>query len=302
MRHLPFAKPGKFYKGNVHCHSTASDGRQSPEAVCAYYRAAGYDFISLTDHFLAQYHFPITDTAPFRTDDFTTIIGAELHTGKTSMGEMWHILANGLPFDFSPPAPDETGPQLARRALDAGAFVTCAHPNWYALPEADVIALGDVHAIEIINGIARDHSDKVDSTYMLDVMLGHGRRYFALATDDAHFHDKHDDIGLGWVNVRSESLTPEALLTAMKNGHYYSSEGPDFFNVQITPGESVHIRCSPVNHVFVTGKGSQAVYVHGNGMIEAELSLKTWRSDFCRITIRDGHGRRAWTNPVWFDE
>jgi len=302
MQHLPFDQPGKFYKGNLHCHSNISDGRQSPEYVCTFYRSAGYDFISVTDHFLSRYGYPITDTTALRTEHFTTIIGAELHTGTTSMGEMWHILANGLPLDFAPPLLDETGPELARRALEAGAFVTCAHPAWYALPEADVIALGDVHAIEIINGIARDHSDKIDSTYMLDVMLGQGRRYYALATDDTHFHEKHGDLLLGWIKVKSEALTPESLLDAMKRGHYYSSEGPDFFDVRIVPGDSVQIRCSAVNHVFVTGKGSQSIYLHGNGLIEAELSLKKWRSDFCRITIRDGHGRRAWTNPIWFDE
>ena len=302
MRHLPFDKPGKFYKGNLHCHSTTSDGRVSAQAVCDFYRESGYDFISLTDHFLEQYNFPISDTSPFRTSDFTTLIGAELHTGKTSMGEMWHILANGLPLDFAQPTPDETGPELAQRAMQAGAFVTCAHPAWYALPEADVISLGDVHAIEIINGISRDHSDKIDSTYMLDVMLGQGRRYFALATDDAHFHEKHSDLQLGRTMVKSESLDPDSLLTALKNGHYYSTEAPRFFDVNVNPGESVTIRCSPVNHIFVTGKGSKSHYLHGNGMTSAEIPLKNWNADFCRVTIRDRAGHRAWTNPIWFDE
>ena len=29
---LPFALPGRFYKGNLHTHSTRSDGGLSPEA------------------------------------------------------------------------------------------------------------------------------------------------------------------------------------------------------------------------------------------------------------------------------
>ncbi len=300
MIRTPFDLPGRFYKGNLHCHSTASDGHGTPEAVCQFYQHAGYDFISLTDHFLPDYHFPITDTTPFRNEHFTTIIGAELHTGHNAHGEIWHILANGLPFDFAPPHRGETGPEIARRALDAGAFVTCAHPAWYSLPESDVISLGDVHAIEIINGISRDHNDKIDSTYMLDVMLAQGRRYWALATDDSHFHLKHHDTCMGWSMVKAETNTPEALLAALKAGQYYSSEGPDFYNVEVVPGDTVKIECSPVDSLWVIGKGSKAVYQHGSNMRGAELSIKRWNADYCRVMIRDAYGRRAWTNPIWW--
>ena len=42
---------GRFYRGNLHCHSNLSDGRWSPEDVIGAYRDAGYDFICLSDHF-----------------------------------------------------------------------------------------------------------------------------------------------------------------------------------------------------------------------------------------------------------
>lgn len=79
MRNLPFRQPGRFYKGNLHTHSSRSDGALEPEAVVAAYREHGYDFIALTDHFLAPYDFPITDTRAFRDSSFTTLLGAELH-------------------------------------------------------------------------------------------------------------------------------------------------------------------------------------------------------------------------------
>jgi predicted metal-dependent phosphoesterase TrpH len=132
-----FAAPGRFWKGNIHTHSNASDGVRTPGEVCATYREAGYDFLALTDHFLAKYGFPLVDTRPFRTQGFTTILGAELHAPATALGEMWHILAVGLPGDFAPTAAGETGPQLAARAIAAGAFVAIPHPGWYALTTAD---------------------------------------------------------------------------------------------------------------------------------------------------------------------
>ena len=58
----PFSSPGRFWRGNLHTHSTRSDGHIGPEEVCAFYRAHGYDFLALTDHFLERYEYPITDT------------------------------------------------------------------------------------------------------------------------------------------------------------------------------------------------------------------------------------------------
>src|SRR6478736_3464982 len=91
VHRLPFDKPGQWWRGNLHTHSTISDGRVSPEAVIAAYRDEGYDFVSLTDHFLSHYGFPVVDTSALRDDRFTTIFGAELHGPALSHGEMWHI-------------------------------------------------------------------------------------------------------------------------------------------------------------------------------------------------------------------
>ena len=43
----PFAVPGRFYKGNLHTHSTRSDAVRDPADVCALYRDAGYRTICL---------------------------------------------------------------------------------------------------------------------------------------------------------------------------------------------------------------------------------------------------------------
>ncbi|MDZ4766111.1 MAG: CehA/McbA family metallohydrolase [Chloroflexota bacterium] len=299
MNNLPFNKPGRFYRGNLHTHSTRSDGRLSPEAVCQFYKDMGYDFIALTDHFMESYRYPIVDTSAYRTPTFTTLFGAELHAGQTSVGEIWHILAVGLPLDFAPPPPDESGPGIAARALATGALVAVAHPAWYCLSEQDVIDLGDVQAIETINGISDDHNDRIDSWYMLDTMLARGRHYTALATDDTHFHDRHSDRIRGWVQVKADVLTPESILASLKAGWFYSSTGPQIHDLRVE-GNTVRLRCSPVSSIFVTGKGSRAVYKHGKGMIDAEMNIAGLKSPYCRVTIRDERGGRAWSNPIWF--
>ena len=91
MNSLPFGKSGKWFRGNLHTHSTGSDGRKTPAQVCSLYRRRGYDFISLTDHFLEGYGWQVTDSTPYRCDGFTTIIGAELHAPKTELGMTWLV-------------------------------------------------------------------------------------------------------------------------------------------------------------------------------------------------------------------
>lgn len=130
---LPFAQPGRFWKGNLHTHSTRSDGKLTPAEVMAAYRGRGYDFLALTDHLMERFGWPIVDTTAYRTPSFTTLIGAEVHAGALSHGDRWHLLAVGLPLDFAPPPPEETAPELAARAAASGAFIGIAHPAWHAL-------------------------------------------------------------------------------------------------------------------------------------------------------------------------
>jgi predicted metal-dependent phosphoesterase TrpH len=302
MKQLPFDKAGRFWRGNLHGHSTLSDGGFSPEEVCRRYQEAGYDFISLTDHFLSHYDFPMADTRAFRNAEFTTIIGAELHAGQTELGGIWHILAVGLPFDFAQPHVDESGPEIAARALATGAFVAAAHPQWYALTERDLEALGSVDAIEIYNGVAIDHNDRADSWHIADIMLGRGNRYLTYAADDFHGVRGRHDFVRGWAWAMAEENSPEALLKALKAGHFYSSTGPQIFDVQVRTGREIVVRCSPVDWVMVTGKGPAAVTASGHGLSEVSLDISKFKSNYGRITVRDAMGGRAWSNPFWFDE
>ena len=300
MNDLPFAKPGRWHRGNLHTHSTSSDGRTSPAEVCAFYRARGYHFISLTDHFLDRYQFPITDTTPYRAPGFTTILGAELHAPATSLGDPWHILAVGLPRDFAPPGTGETGPQLAARAKAAGAYVAAAHPAWYDLTDQDLLSVPAAGAIEIVNTTCTVTNGKGDSTGYVDRLLSQGHYYRIIATDDAHFNPKRPDWGRNWVMVRSASLEPAALLAALHAGHFYSSQGPEI--LAVTPlqgGAKLAVRTSPVRAMRLTGRGASSSIVSGDvDLTTAELSLEAVKGPYARLTVVDRHGHRAWTNPI----
>jgi hypothetical protein len=293
-----FTTPGRFFKGNLHTHSKRSDGALEPEAVCAAYRDAGYDFLALTDHFLKQYGFPIVDTRPFRSNAFTTILGAEVHAPATSLGELWHLLAVGLPADLAPTDAAETGPELARRCLAAGAFLAIAHPAWYGLTKADADTIEGAHAVEIYNHTSQLRCDRGDGSALLDQLNAAGRRIALCAVDDAHFHC-HDCFG-GFVMVRAADNEPDALVASLKAGTYYSSQGPLIEDV-VYGDDTVEVACSGASAVMVLGRGSNAAQQLGSDLTRVTLPIDRLKAGgFARIVVADKHGRRAWTNPVWW--
>ena len=304
---LPFSLTGRFWRGNIHTHSNLSDGALPPEAVIEAYKNAGYDFLQLSEHFIDHFNWPIADTRSFRSNNFTTLIGVELHAPETSAGELWHIVAAGLPLDFPPCAPNETGAQLARRARQAGAFIGIAHPAWSQLTLEDGRAIDSAHAVEIYNHGCEIENDRGDGWYLHDQMMNEGKRLSAYATDDAHF--KTPDHFGGWVNVKAESLDPEILLQALKDGHYYSSQGPELTNITLD-GKELNISCSPVDTITVVCGHSRTCVKTGKAITSASFDLAKletgWLlkkpSPWFRVTVIDHAGKKAWSNPYWWDE
>ena len=78
---------GNWYKGNLHMHTTVSDGTLSPEEAVARYRAAGYDFVALTDH--------RTVNPPWEDEDFLILSGAEYDTGDPALANGRKLTVSG---------------------------------------------------------------------------------------------------------------------------------------------------------------------------------------------------------------
>lgn len=297
---------GRFFRGNLHCHSNRSDGLWAPDRVAETYRDAGYDFIMLSDHFEAEYGWRVTDTRELRDERFTTIIGAELSSAAWSEREVYWVTAAGLPLDFAPPAGDQA--EAIVRAAACGAFVTMLHPGLNNLPlaaAAALPALDAVHAVEIYNHNMASGGlpDRAHAAYMLDGLLEQGRRLLVNAGDDAHFGHVADRFG-GWVEVFCEQLEPGALLAALHAGRFYSTQGPELRELRVDRG-CLRVETSPAYAITLSGSGdrwmSAAMRTGESGApIEtAEFDLAPFRDSFCRVTVVDMAGRRAWSNPLW---
>jgi hypothetical protein len=220
-------------------------------------------------------------------------------------GHLWHIVAVGLPRDFTPPdAPNfqpikgsESAASIAQRARDAGAFVAIAHPHWSGMSEADAQTITAAHAVEIYNHGCVVDNDRGEGFVTLEHLLNGGRRLNLIATDDAHFNTP--DFFGGWVMVKATENKPDALLNALKAGEFYSSTGPEINDIRITK-DGIDVDCSPAATIIVQGQGTSMATLHGTTMTTGQLSLdRLSNSPWIRVTIIDCAGKRAWSNPIW---
>jgi hypothetical protein len=144
----------------------------------------------------------------------------------------------------------------------------------------------------------------------MDQLLNHGCRLTAIATDDSHFrHGDYDAFG-GFVEIKAESLEPEALLEALKAGNFYSSQGPRIHDLSFSADE-LSIDCSPVQAVTLVTGTSRALVRVGRQITGATFDLTNVGQNnrasgapasWVRAAIIDAAGRRAWTNPIWVDD
>jgi hypothetical protein len=280
----------------------------APEDVVGAYRDAGYDFVCLSDHFEEEYGWQVTNTSPWRDEGFTTILGAELSSAPWDKRDCYWVTAAGLPLDFGAPPADDRAEAISR-AANLGAFVVMLHPGLNNLPlaaaDAGLPGLEAVHAVEVYNHNCAMAAlpDRANGAHMLDGLLERGRRVLVNAGDDAHFGHPRDRFG-GWVEVHSDRLDPEALLESMKAGRYYSTQGPELREL-LVDGERLRVETGEAYAISLTGggdrwqSGSERHGGVGAPITEAEFDLAPFRGSYCRVTVVDQAGRRAWSNPVW---
>lgn len=145
-----------------------------------------------------------------------------------------------------------------RRETGRAMFPHLNHPNfgWAVTPE-DIIALRGERFFEVYNGHRSVHNEgdptRPSTERIWDIVLAERLRegndvMFGIAVDDAHnYHDLpdsgHSAPGRGWVMVRSNALTPDAIIEAMEHGDFYASSGVLLDRVQVSGNQlAIQIR------------------------------------------------------------
>jgi len=280
---------GIWLKGNIHTHTTNSDGVCTPKEIALEYKRHGYDFVFLTDH--------DKRTVPEETIGKPLLIPAE-EIAFFLKGDEYHFVCLGLKKEWI--AGSCRSPvQVLARARREGVFIVQAHPYWCGTPSHKCVYQGGLTCpgVEVYNKVCDRAIAKGYSSVHWDDLLDAGHRILGFAVDDAHLRS---DIAGGWIMVKARNRTPESILSAIRSGSFYSSQGPEIKSIVIRSRE-IKITCSPVARInFITNRAS------GSSISAATPQLKeaTWTvpkgNTYARIELVGVGGKIAWSNPIFF--
>jgi hypothetical protein len=204
------SKP-RWYSGALHLHTKHSDGALPPAELADSARAAGVDFMAITDHNNTIHTREPLPLSPLH------IIGEEVTTPGG------HATVIGLPegawidFRIAPAGPGaaEGIADLVAAAHKAGALFIVSHPvdncagcSW------DQVIPGDIDAVEIWQN---DKAPRDGAVAFWDRLLRAGRHVTAVGVSD--WHRPGSRIDMAAVRVLADSLAQDAILDGIRRGH-----------------------------------------------------------------------------------
>jgi hypothetical protein len=338
MKKYILPESGNFYKANLHCHSTYSDGTKTPEEIKELYMKLGYSVVAYTDHEILISHSELTD------ENFLALNGFEMSIDEPTVNskgyrKCCHVCYIALEPDnlvqpcwnrknhlwgnapahrdevkFDENEPDyitRFGPEGISESMkicrDKGFFVTYNHPTWSLEDYEDYMNYDGMHAFEMFNGgcIVVGFDDYNPRVY--DDMLRAGKKIYCIGADDNHNahpdSSRHSDSGWAWTVIKADNLDYRTITKALEDGNFYASEGPEIYDLWYEDG-NIHVRCSEADRICCNYKSRNAGIVlaeNGKLVTEAVFGFPKER-EYARITVIDAQGRHACTNAIFFED
>jgi len=126
-----------------------------------------------------------------------------------------------------------------RRVTAQPMFPHVNHPNYgWAVTAEDLMDLAGERFFEVYNGHPLVHNEgdslRPSTERIWDIVLTHRLTsgldvVYGLAVDDAHHYEQMDSTranpARGWVMVRADALTPQAIIASLESGDFYASTG-----------------------------------------------------------------------------
>jgi hypothetical protein len=341
MRKYLLPESGNFYKANLHCHTTVSDGSHTPEAVKELYKAQGYSIIAYTDHDimidhddlrdegflpLLGYEMEITEQLPYGDEPFAIkrtchmcLIARDRETAKQVCWHRSKYLFGHAPEYIHLAKFDENIPDYNRsyspkcindmiaKAKEGNFFVTYNHPKWSLEGYPEYSAYEGMDAMEMFNGGCLNAGYEDYNPEVYDAFLRQGKRLYCIGTDDNHGSKKEGreiwDFFRAFTMIKADKLEYGAVIEALDNGNFYASEGPEIKELYYEDGQ-VHIECSEAVQISMhtgTRRTSNKKATGDLRFTSANYPVSA-EDGYFRFTIVDEKGRRATTNAYFLDE
>jgi len=269
-----------WVRGNLHTHTTNSDGLMTPEGTAQAYADLGYDFLCLSDHDVLTW--PVQ--AP---NGLIMLPGIEVGGGP-------HILAVNVEVPISPTLPRQ---EVVDAVLAAGGIAILNHPNWEThfnhFPQAEMEALRGYAGIEIYNGVVEILEGSALATDRWDQLLSKGIKAFGFAHDDAH---RSFTFGTASLVAQIPERTRASVVDALANGRFYSSTGVHITSVTVEDG-AVHVEAPDAQRICFYGQWGCLVHREDGSAVTYKAGGR--EGNYVRAECWGQGGRCAWTQPIF---
>lgn len=290
MKHILLPENLNYYRANLHCHSTISDGRKTVEELKRDYMAHGYSAVAFTDHEIFLTHNDLTD------ENFVALNGYEIsfddgapriplgrktchiclvaldpennrqvcyNREKYLWGNAVNYRAQIVYDENQPDFIKHYDAETIQKAIDTGRgngfFVTYNHPDWSRETFEDFTAIKNLDAMEIVNFSSVIHGYDDDNGHCYNDMLNTCPLY-CVGTDDNHNREQDSDPRCdsygGYTMIGAEKLGYKELTEALSKGCFYASTGnyvhvgPEIRGLEYEDGV-VRIKTSPVASIQI---------------------------------------------------
>ncbi len=299
----------RWYKGNIHTHTTESDGDAEPEKVVGWYRRHGYDFLVLSDH----NHLTLFEYGEGRRRFRRPLMipGEEVSANIKNGDVPIHLNGVGISRVVEPIDAGEVVPTIQANVnaiRQAGGIPSINHPNYkWAFDHTHLQQVEGLGLLEVFNGHPAANvygaPGKFTTEEIWDGVLSAGRVVFGVATDDSHnYHDftpQKSNPGRGWVCVRAETFTRNAIVNGLAMGDFYASTGVTLLEVE-TAAERVSVEIDPepgrIYATRFTGKGGKLL---SESVGLAAAYEPSGSEGYVRATVVSSSNTKAWTQPVF---
>ncbi|MFD0023936.1 CehA/McbA family metallohydrolase [Streptomyces sp. NPDC058382] len=272
----PAAGRGRgWYRGDCHVHSAVSNGGElTPERLAADARAAGLDFLAVTEHNTAATH----DVWSRQADDGLVVILGQEVTTLTG-----HWLALGVPagnvVDWRYGVRDGVIGRHLDEVHRLGGLCVAAHPHAPYPSGTFMYPFRGFDAVEVWNGPwssdvpwqADNEAALAEWGRGLAAAIHEGRWLPALGNSDAHLDGQ---IGTPHTVVRADGLHAEAVLAGIRAGRSWLAGSA---SVELSFTVSSGGRSAGIGERLDTGGGRAVARVEVHGVPSGTVGLHTER-------------------------
>ncbi len=331
MRKILLDDSKNYYKTNMHCHSTFSDGNMTTADLKKHYAEKGYSAVVFSDHehlidnsYLTDNNFLAVTACEVAVKEFKEISALEKRDMKVAH---FNFIAKE-PSNIDTPCYNsvydhyikdfyrskivhscgeyareysaEGINDIIREANEKGFLVQYNHPRWSLENACDYLKYEGLWAVEIYN-----HSANLWGIYEYDIntyddFLRSGQRIACTMGDDNH--EISYTCG-GYTMVNAAELNYTSFIEALEKHNFYSSNGPEIKGLFVENGMA-HLKFRGGEYAVMSTKGRRTERTMAKSPDGVnEVSFKILECDgYVRFDVVDKYGRRANTNAYFVDE